>query len=81
MSIKILCLNFFFFLIVINTIAAQNGSIKGFVQDNQTLEPIEYASIAIINPITQLVVNGDLSNKTGSFLIKNIKPGTYHLKI
>ena len=81
MSIKILCLNLFIFLIVINTIAAQNASIKGFVQDNQTLEPIEYASIAIINPITQLVVNGDLSNKTGSFLIKNIKPGTYHLKI
>lgn len=81
MSIKIICLNFFFSLIVLNTISAQNGSVKGLIQDSQTLEPIEYASIAIINPTSRLVVDGDVSNKTGSFLIKNIKPGTYQLKI
>jgi outer membrane receptor protein involved in Fe transport len=81
MSIKIICLNFFFSLIVLNTIAAQNGSIKGLVQDNQTLEPIEYASVALLNSADNSVISGDVSNKNGNFTIQNIKPGNYKLKI
>jgi hypothetical protein len=74
MSIKTLCL--IFFIAFIKTIVAQNGSIKGTIIDNQTLNPIEYASIAIINPSNQLDVAGALSTKTGNFSIKNIKRGT-----
>lgn len=81
MSTKIFHVNFFFFLLFISSISAQNGSIKGTILDNQTLNPIEYASIAIINPSNQLAITGELSNKTGSFLIKNVKPGTYKVKI
>ncbi|MFT5251573.1 MAG: ferric enterobactin receptor [Flavobacteriales bacterium] len=79
MLIKTLCL--IFFPAVINTIAAQKGSIKGTIVDNQTLNPIEYASVAIINPSNQLAVAGALSTKTGDLSIKNIKRGTYIVKI
>lgn len=67
--------------VFISSITAQNGTIKGTILDNQTAKPIEYASIALINPETQQVTGGDLSNKLGNFSVKNIKPGNYKVKV
>jgi ferric enterobactin receptor len=81
MFLKKYCVNTFLFFLFTTTISAQNASIKGSVQDNQTLEPIEYASIALINPESQLVVAGNLTNKSGVFSFKNIKAGNYKVKV
>src|SRR6187431_240262 len=62
-------------------ISAQNGSIKGMVLDSQNSEPIEYASVAIINSIDNSVVTGALTNKSGVFSLQKIKPGDYKLKV
>jgi outer membrane receptor protein involved in Fe transport len=62
-------------------ISAQNGSIKGIVLDSQNSEFIEYASVALINPIDNSVVTGTLTNKDGAFSLQKIKPGDYKLKV
>ena len=80
-SNKNYCLNFLFLLFIINGISAQKGTIKGTVLDNQTNFPIEYTSIALINTVDNSVIAGDVSNKNGVFIIKNINPGNYELKI
>lgn len=81
MSIKQTYFKLFFFLFCITVVSAQKVSIKGTVVDHQNRLPIEYASIALINSVEDLVVAGELTNKNGVFTIQNVKPGTYKLKI
>lgn len=81
MTIKNFYFNFFFILFFASSISAQKASIKGTILDYQNQSPIEYASVALINSIDNLVVAGEVSNKNGNFTIQNIKPGTYKLKI
>ena len=68
-------------LLFIQTISAQNASIKGVILDNQNGEPIEYASVALLSPFDNSVISGTVSNKNGNFTIQNIKDGNYKLKI
>jgi len=79
MTLKQYCLSFL--LIFIQTISAQKASIKGTILDNQNANPIEYASIALLNSVDNSVIAGDVSNKNGNFTVQNIKPGNYKLKI
>ena len=72
---------YLFFLLFLNVISAQNGSVKGTVLDHQNGSPIEYASAALINPIDNAVIAGAVSNKNGNFTIQNVKSGTYKIKI
>ncbi|HMI01133.1 MAG TPA: TonB-dependent receptor [Pedobacter sp.] len=60
---------------------AQTTSLKGIVIDAQTKQPIEYASIAVLENSTSGVVSGGVSNKTGAFKLEKIKPGKYDLRI
>jgi len=71
----------FFILFCITAVSAQKVSLKGTVVDFQNQSPIEYASIALINSVDNLIVAGQVSNKNGNFTLQNIKPGTYKLKI
>jgi len=60
---------------------AQNTSIKGSVFDNKNNEPLEYASVALINLSDNNVVTGGVTTKNGNFSIFKIQPGIYKLKI
>lgn len=68
------------FILFIQNISAQKGSIKGTILDNQNTVPVEYASAALLN-FDNTVIAGSVSNKNGNFIIQNIKPGNYKLKI
>ena len=81
MGIKHTYLKLFFFLFCITSVSAQNTSIKGTILDHQNEFPIEYASVALLNPVDNSVVSGAVSNKNGNFTIPNVKAGTYKLKI
>ena len=81
MSLKTYFTLLFFSLFFITSIGAQNSSIKGKIIDSQNSDPIEYASIAVVNPSSGVVVSGGLTNKMGNFSIPNVKPGNYKLKI
>jgi ferric enterobactin receptor len=71
----------FILLFCFINVSAQKASIKATVLDNQNELPIEYASIALLNPIDQSVISGEVSNKKGNFTLQNLKPGAYNLKI
>ena len=54
--------------------------IYGTVIDSVTNLPIEYASISIINSEGE-VITGGVSDELGDFKVKEIKPGSYDVKI
>jgi ferric enterobactin receptor len=68
----------FFF---ITSAFAQKSTLKGIVIDNQTLEPIEYASVSLVSQTDNSVVSGVITDKNGNFVIQNIQSGNYKIKI
>ena len=71
-------------LLLINTIvsgqARPTGSISGKVFDKATNQPLEYATISVINRETGKTVNGSISDSKGSYIINNIPFGTYKIE-
>lgn len=59
---------------------AQTSSIKGVLIDQQTLKPLEYASIALLNS-DSTILSGTLSKNNGSFEFTKLNTGKYLLKI
>jgi outer membrane receptor protein involved in Fe transport len=72
---------FLFVFICFNAVSAQNNVIKGTITDHQNSNPIEYASISLINSVDDLVIAAAVSNKDGSFSFKKVTAGNYKLKI
>ncbi|MDR2979345.1 MAG: TonB-dependent receptor [Bacteroidales bacterium] len=63
-------------LLIITSLTAQENTIKGFVYDSQTGEPVGYANIHLED--TQI---GTQSDANGSFIITKIPEGIYTVKI
>jgi outer membrane receptor protein involved in Fe transport len=57
-----------------------SGKIKGIIVDGETNSPLEYASVAILKRKDSTIVNGVLTDYTGSFTFDNLTPGMYILK-
>ncbi len=81
MSKKLAFFYTFSLVFIATSLGAQNASIKGTVIENQTTNPIEYASIALLNSVNNSVINGAVSNKNGIFSIQNVKNGSYKIKV
>lgn len=60
---------------------AQRGTVEGLVSDNDTNEPLEYASVAIFSKADSGLVTGVITNHFGEFRIANVPQGNYYLKI
>ena len=62
---------------------AQNKltSVSGNIIDKKTTQPIEFASIQLVQKSNVKVSKIALSNKRGKFLIDSITPGVYLLKV
>lgn len=62
---------------------AQNrtGSVNGTVIDKKTGQPIEYASVQLIEQKNNTVLKTAISNKKGKFILDSIALGTYSLKV
>lgn len=70
---------FFSLSIISSNLTGQSesvGGIHGIVTDSETGKPIEYATVFLSN--TSL---GTLTNKNGTYVIKNIPVGTYNMVI
>lgn len=65
-----------FFILFFSSAFAQDNTIKGFVHDNQTGEPLGYASIYLDG--TQLHTQSD---QNGTFILTKIPAGTFVLKV
>jgi len=57
------------------------GLIKGKLIAAKSKEPIEYASIALYNQYDSSLITGVISKPNGTFIISNIKKGSYYLRI
>ena len=75
-SIVLLLLVFFS-----QTVKAQNVTLKGILIDQQTKQPLEYASMALLKKADSTVVGGVLTRPNGAFEITKLQIGQYVLKI
>ena len=57
------------------------SSVSGTVLDNSTNQPVEYATIKIINPDDNTVITGTISNEDGYFKLDKLQPGKYNITI
>ncbi|MDQ0639710.1 ferric enterobactin receptor [Pedobacter sp. W3I1] len=62
-------------------VKAQNVTLKGVLVDEQTKQPLEYASMALLKKADSTVVGGVLTRPNGSFEISKLQVGQYVLKI
>ena len=54
--------------------------IKGKVMDGETGEPVEYATVSLLNAADSSLVGGMVTDSNGSFTIEG-KPGRYILRM
>ncbi len=62
-------------------ISRKNGLIKGIILDRETDYPLEYASVSLFRTEDSTLVTGILTDKNGEFILKNLRPEVYFLKI
>lgn len=67
-------------LLSVSTVANASGVIKGQVFDENN-RPIQYATATLINPETNEIVEGDMCDNTGEYVLENVKPGNYILSV
>jgi ferric enterobactin receptor len=70
-----------FFCTVMNAQVKPNTKISGKVFDKSTNQPLEYATISIINKQTGKTVNGSIADAKGAFGIPDVPYGTYKVNI
>lgn len=68
-------------MLLFNSMVAQNITLSGRVIDSQSVEPLPFANAALYNPTDSLFVRGITTDLEGHFSIKEVKAGTYLMKI
>lgn len=63
-----------------STMAQTDGAIKGVVIDQQSKQPVEYASIVLLKGSDSSLVSGAVSNGNGMFRFDHVPGGKYLLK-
>ena len=58
-----------------------SGTISGRIIDNNTAQPIMYASVALVNESDKNIITGVITDDNGSFQLSNIPYGKYNLKV
>lgn len=78
-SVKVITLSIF---VMFNILSFSNatGSIVGKVFNNQN-QPVENATATIISPESMTIVEGDMCDDEGNFVIENVEPGEYILSV
>lgn len=57
------------------------GTVSGNVFDTINGQPIEYANVVLYAQMDSSQITGTITDKNGSFLLENLHPGLYFLKI
>ncbi len=76
-----LCLSIAFSSFSQTTPAKGNAKIIGSVADAETNQPVEFATIALIDPATNKPIDGAICDEKGQFSINKIAAGTYTVSI
>lgn len=58
-----------------------SGTVTGRLIDEQSDKPLMYASVVLYQEKDSVMSTGTVSDEDGKFVIDNVSPGTYYLKI
>ena len=70
-----------FLLCSLSVFGQKNLSISGTLIDNLTKEPVDFASVSLLNAKDSTFVTGAMSNSNGVFNLQKIDKGRYLIKI
>lgn len=80
--VRFLVISLFLSMLSIAKVFAQsNAGISGRVIDAQSKKPLSFATVAILNQADRKVVAGTQTDENGSFIIENVSPGSYLLRV
>jgi len=71
----------FIFVIFSFSIFAQKGSISGRITDIETNQPLEYASVALYSVTDSSLINGTITNGSGSFEIEKLQSDVFFVRV
>ena len=57
------------------------GIVVGQVVDQGTKIGLEYATVSVFSAIDSSLISGEVSDKKGQFIIKEIPEGSYYIKV
>ncbi|WP_128546390.1 TonB-dependent receptor domain-containing protein [Larkinella soli] len=57
-----------------------NGKISGILIDSTSKKPVEYATVALLNPQTRKPIDGTTTDDKGKFTLSKLAPGEYRLQ-
>ncbi len=57
-----------------------NGKISGVLMDSTTNKPVEFATVALLNPQTGKPIDGTTSDDKGRYTLTKIAPGEYRVQ-
>lgn len=60
---------------------SDDGQVRGMVYDQNSKQPIEFATIALFNALDSTLVTGTITDPSGNFQATEIAEGTYYMKI
>ena len=68
-------------LIAVRGYSQQSIKISGTLTDSLTHEPIQFATVALLNQQTKAPVKGTQTDTSGHFVLENVPGGTFTLRI
>ncbi|MFD1142380.1 TonB-dependent receptor domain-containing protein [Larkinella insperata] len=64
-----------------NIKASLKAKISGTVMDAAQNKPVEFATVALLNPKTEKIIGGTTTSESGKFTISGVDEGTYRIVI
>ena len=68
-------------LIAVKGYSQQSMKISGTLSDSLTHEPIQFATVALLNQQTKAAVKGIQTDTSGHFVLENVPAGTFSLRV
>ncbi len=72
-------IEFFLWLLLPLSMSAQE--ITGVVADRATKKPLQFVNVSLLRAADSTIVTGSATDSSGRFLISNVPPGTYRLRL
>ena len=78
---KKIYLSLIFSIATLAAVAQGNGKVSGTIKEAESSNPVEFATIAINDPITKKPIDGTIADGKGKFVVKGIANGKYVVAI
>jgi outer membrane receptor protein involved in Fe transport len=78
---KKIYLSLIFSVATLVAVAQGNGKVSGTIKEADSSNPVEFATIAINDPITKKPIDGTIADGKGKFVVKGIANGKYVVAI